>query len=249
MIHTIKAEFRKVLTVRSTYVLIFFMLVLEGLFGFYGNGIKAEPGQLLKDPHYLVNQISPAVLTLSVLVSLIGLLLVTHEYRYNTIMHTLTLSRTRRRVFIAKLVVISIITLLLTALLAALVPVLVYLGVQAGGHPIVHQSLSLGDLWWRVPIAAWGISIFALLLAFIIRSQVGAITVLLLLPSTIEPIFGGLLKDNQIYLPFSSLVGILQRNEAVHPPISYGHSAVIAFTYLVVGTVVALVLFQRRDAN
>jgi hypothetical protein len=160
MIHTIKAEFRKVLTVRSTYVLIFFMLVLEGLFGFYGN-----------------------------------------------------------------------------------------LGVQAGGHPIVHQSLSLGDLWWRVPIAAWGISIFALLLAFIIRSQVGAITVLLLLPSTIEPIFGGLLKDNQIYLPFSSLVGILQRNEAVHPPISYGHSAVIAFTYLVVGTVVALVLFQRRDAN
>jgi hypothetical protein len=65
-----------------------------------------------------------------------------------------------------------------------------------------------------------------------------------LIPGTVEQLLGLLLKKNQVYLPFSALGAVLEHNQ-----ISYVRAATVVGLYVVVGWIVAWVLFLRRDAN
>jgi ABC-2 type transport system permease protein len=180
-------------------------------------------------------------------VAICGILLITHEYRYNTIMHSLTLSRRRSQVFIAKIVIISLFVGITMAIFAVLSPLLTLAGIHLHGLNLVHQDVDLGTLWWRALFASWAYSMLAAILALTIRIQVGAIVAFFLAPGTIEGLLGLLLKKDQVYLPFTAVSGVLNHNGAQQ--ISYGRSAVIALIWIVVGYAIALVLFNRRDAN
>src|ERR1700733_14101281 len=100
MIPALKAEFRKLWTVRSTYLILAFVLVIAIFFGFYVSGWKIDKGAL-HDPGTLALDVTSAISAVSVFASLIGVLLVTHEYRFNTIMYTLTASNSRSKVLLA----------------------------------------------------------------------------------------------------------------------------------------------------
>lgn len=244
MMGNLRSEIRKLLTVRSTYVIFGLCLVLEGIFAFYGSGLKAKPADL-QNPHYLANQATSAITILGVLIALVGVLLVTHEYRYNTILHTLTASKNRTRVIIAKIATISLFAVIASAVLALLSPLLTDIGIHVKGLELVSQSMPYGDILWRSVYTGWGFSMLALLLAVIIRSQPGAIAALFLIPGTVEQLLGLLLKDKQVYLPFDSLGAVIEHNDHL----SYGHAALVALAYIAVGWLIAWALFLRRDAN
>jgi ABC-type transport system involved in multi-copper enzyme maturation permease subunit len=245
MTPAIKSELRKLVTVRSTYVILGFCLGLELLFAFYNDGLKVTTASL-HNPDYMAGEVTQAISVLMLVVAMIGVLLVTHEYRYNTITYTLTASNRRIKVLLAKLITISLFVVAASIILGFLSPLLVDLGLHVKGHNLVHQVFPVWNLLWRVAFAGWAFAMLALIMAFIIRTQFGAVVAVFLLPGTVEPLIGLMLKKHQDYLPFSSINSIVDRTNT---SISLGRAAMVASLYVILGWIIAWILFQRRDAN
>jgi len=259
MIAALKSEFRKLFSVRSTYTLLLVALILEIIFAFYGDGIKAAP-EALKNTGYLAGEIINAAQAISIFVALAGVLLIANEYRHNTIMYTLTSSNSRTRVLLAKTVCVSVFAVVFTIILGFLSPVFTALGLHAGGHQYVEQSIPIWSSLWRIAFYGWGFAMFGLIAAFIVRNQIGAIVTLFALPTTIEPLIGHLFKTAGHYFPFTLLGQVLQplfaaeqqagpKGAGPHDLLSYGHAALLYLIYVAVGGLVAWILFIRRDAN
>lgn len=244
MLANLKAEFRKVFTVRSTYVILLISLALELFFAFYATAYHASPRDAL-DPNLLSGEVVDAINFLGGLCAIVGILLITHEYRYNTIMYSLTSSKNRIRVLASKYVIISVFSVLFAAGFSMLAPLLAKLGFAAHGVTVAPQTFHVGDLLWRVVFFGWGMSMLALTFAAIIRIQVGALAALFLIPGTVEPLLGLLLKKHQAYLPYSSLNAVLNKSLEL----SHHQAALIALAYIAVGFVITAFLFQKRDAN
>jgi ABC-2 type transport system permease protein len=249
MITNLKAEFRKVFSVRSTYIILAFVLILEIVFAFWSSGWRIDAHDL-HNPATLTNDITSAVSAVSVFVALIAALLMTHEYRYNTIMYSLTLSKSRTRVLIAKILVISLVAVAFTVVVGALSPLLSVLGAHMNHLKFAPQTLHYGTLLWHSLFFGWGYAMAGLLIAALIRNQIGAIVALFLAPDTIEGILSLLLKKNTAYLPFSSLHAVIGQGmgQYLHV-ITPARSAAVFMVYLVIGWIIAWVLFVRRDAN
>jgi ABC-type transport system involved in multi-copper enzyme maturation permease subunit len=248
MMAALKAEFRKLWTVRSTYFILAFVLFIAVFFGFYVSGWKIDQADL-HNPATLALDVTSAISAVSVFASLIGVLLVTHEYRYNTIMYTLTAANSRSKVLLAKSLVVSGFAVVFALCLVVLSPVLSVLGAHAHHLTLVPQTLHYGDLLWRSLFFCWGYAMAGLIIASLIRSQVGAIVVLFIAPSTLEGLLGLLLKKNVVYLPFSSLSTVIGQGMNYNNSITPQRGALVFTGYLVVSGTVAWILFLRRDAN
>lgn len=244
MLTSIKSEFRKLLSVRSTYVIVLICLLLTVIFAFWAEGIRAVPESLQSDSK-LSSQITGAVGAVSLILALIGVLVITHEYRFNMIIYTLSASNSRIKSLAAKIIVLSIASVVLTLLFALVSPLLTKLGLAIKGYELVPQEFNFGQLWWRCLLYGWGYMMFGLLLGTLFRSQVGAIVTLLLAQATVEPLLGLLLKQNVMYLPFSALNNIISESAQM----SSFKAAIVFMTYMIVGWIVAFVLFVKRDAN
>jgi ABC-type transport system involved in multi-copper enzyme maturation permease subunit len=252
MMTTLKAEFRKLLSVRSTYIITALVVALVIFVAFYINGWRLSPADL-HDPSQLASDVTGA-LNITVFGAIVGILLMTHEYRYNTIMYTLTSSNSRSKVLLAKFITVSAYALFLAVLIGVLSPIMSYLGVHLHGHALVPQTLHYGNLAWRSLFYGWGYGMAGLLLAVLSRNQVASIVALFLIPDLGEQLLGLLLKHNTVYLPFSSLNQVIRYGTSVRDPninssLSPGKAAGVYCIYLVVGGIVAWILFLRRDAS
>jgi len=250
MINTLKAEFKKLLTVRSTYIITLLVTLLVIFVAFYIEGWRLDSAAL-RDPTQLASDVTNA-LNISVFGAIVAILLMSHEYRYNTIMHTLTNSNSRSKVLLSKFLVVSAYALFLAVLIGVLSPVMAYLGVHLHGHALVPQSLHYGDLIWRSLFYSWGYGMAGLLLALLTRNQVASIVALFLIPDLGEPLLGLLLKHNTVYLPFSSLNQVVRTGDMGNPnngTLTPGKAALVYGIYLVVGWLAAWILFLRRDAS
>lgn len=251
MIQAIKTEFRKLLTVRSTYVFTLLVIVAVMLIAFFLEGWNLNPSEL-RDPGQLASDVTGA-LTLSIFGAVVAILLVTHEYRYNTIMYTLTSSNSRSKVLLSKFVVISWYALFLSAIIAVLSPVMSYLGIHAHGHMLSPQTLHYFSLAWRSLFYGWGYAMAGLLLAFLTRNQVASIVSLFAIPTIVEQLLGFLLlKHNAVYMPFAALDQVIGNGPSSGPTssnLSAGKAALVYCVYLLVGGIVAYILFMKRDAN
>lgn len=246
MISSIKSEFRKLLSVRSTYVIVALATALVVFFAFYTEGIRVTQASL-HNSGLLANETKQAIVSVGLLGSLVGVLLVTHEYRYNTIMYTLTASRSRTRTLLAKLLVISCFALAFSLFVGVLSPIMTWLGVQVKGLHLVPQSIPIWDLLWKTLFVGWGFSMLAFIFAVIIRIQVGAISTMFLVPAMAEPLLGLLLKHNAVYLPYNSVQAVIQKIPA--GSISPGRAASVVLIYLAIGCLASWILFLRRDAS
>lgn len=246
---SLKAEFRKLLTVRSTYIITGFVVLLVTFIAFYVEGWRLNTAAL-HDPTQLASAVTGA-LNITIFGAIVAVLLMTHEYRYNTIMYTLTSSNSRSKVLFSKFIAISAYALFLSVLIGALSPVLVYLGVHAHGHSLAPQTLHYGDLIWRSLFYGWGYSIAGLLLAVLLRNQVATIAALFIIPGLGEQLLSLLLKHNTVYLPFSALAQVIRAGteNPSNGHLSPGKAAIVYCIYLVVGWFIAWILFLKRDAN
>src|SRR5262249_37402976 len=135
MIGALKAEFRKLLTVRSTYFVTLVIIVLTCLFTYAATSPefiedlnykptaqqKAEhvPGPLIKSKNLHSDKLRSNILEstgAAMPIAVVVLLLMAHEFRYNTITYTLTSSNSRSRVLLAKIIVGLAYTLVATVL-------------------------------------------------------------------------------------------------------------------------------------
>lgn len=249
MIQSIRSELRKLLTVRSTYVIIALCLAVVIFFAFYLEGYRQTAN--VRDPGLLAREITSAANALGIFIAIAGILLMTHEYRYNTIMYTLTASRGRTQTLLAKIIVISLFAVALTLLVCTLAPLLTYLGIQAKGLDIVPQNIPYADVYWRVAFYGWAYSMIALLISALIRNQVGAFAVFLLFPIMAESLLTLLLREKAIYLPFTAMNTVLSTfsQSPGSSTLTPERAALVTLGYLVVGWAIAWFLFLRRDAS
>lgn len=254
MKQALKAEFRKLFTARSTIVITGICILLVIFFAFYIEGLKINQASLA-DPNRLASEVTNAIMSIALLLSLVGLLLFSHEYRYNTISYTLTASNSRTRVLLAKILAVSCFALFLSLFIGALSPSLTYLAVQIKGLEFSPQVFPFWDLLWRSLFFGWAYAMAALLLAALIRSQVGALAVLFLLPTIGEGLLSLVLKNNAVYLPFTALQHVILTGQAASERtlmtgyLSPGKAALVFSAYLVIGWIVAWILFIKRDAG
>jgi len=249
MLAAVKSEFRKLLSVRSTYVITTIGLLLTIFVTGYVMGFKLK-GADLHDPNHYTSVITGALTSIPIILgSIVALLLITHEYRYNTILYTLTNSKSRSRVLAAKIITISVYALLLTLVVAVLAPLASYVGISLKGSHLAAQTIPFASLLWRSLYYGWTSLLAALAIGVLVRSQVGAIVTLFVIP-TVELMFTSLLKTKAVYLPFTGASNAI----LTHPPasqgtMSYDRAAIIFGIYLLIAWVVAWLLFLRRDAN
>ena len=245
MMSALRSEFRKLITLRSTYVILGLGLLLVILMDGWVNGYKHLEGV---GSGFLARIITSTIQGTSFLLGLLILLQITQEYRHNTIYHTLTLIRRRKTVVFAKAIVAS-----LTMLAGAGVFILVGVacgvaGLAASGEALGAQSITWGDIVAKGAMYIWGAGMFALILGLLLRNQVSAIVMYLFGVNIAEQLLSLLLKSNAGYLPFRALEGVI-----VQPNIpglfSSEKSMVIVLAWIVAGGAAAWFFFERRDAN
>ena len=244
MLATIKAEFRKLLTIRSTYFITALALVLLGFIAFYGMGYKSESvitNNMLRS--YIMNCIS----IIQIFGGIVAILLITHEYRYNTIMYTLTSSNSRLKVLFSKIIVMSAYAAVLAVVSAVLAGVLIVFGSNVAGHTIYASGLPLADMAWKALVFVVGGVLAGLVIGFLARSVVFAVVAYFLIPTTVEPLLNGLLKVSTNYLPFMAQNQIIMEGDpkAFSPLASAG----VFGAYLLGAWIIAAILFVRKDAN
>jgi ABC-2 type transport system permease protein len=245
MMPAIRAEVRKLLTVRSTYVITGLALALAGFLAFYVAGIKADAASVT-DPNFLRGVARGVEGVMGFFVGLVAILLVVHEYRYNTIMHTLTAARSRMDVFAAKIIVLSAFAAVAATLVLLVAVSFPTLGLMTRGMSLGTQHFDIVDALLRGVFFCWGWAMIGFILAIIIRSTAGAVTFLFIGPALLEQLLSLVLKENVAYLPFNILNQIVGEGR-----VTFGLTKTVSLfvLYVFIGWAVSLALFTRRDAN
>jgi ABC-type transport system involved in multi-copper enzyme maturation permease subunit len=247
MIPTLKSEFRKILSVRSTYGLIAFALVVVIFIAGFIEGFHSAP-EYLRGAGLLQSESTTAIMFVGFILAFVGLLLMGHEYRYNTIMYSLTAPNRRLKVFLSKFIIVATFGLVTSLIITFFSPLCTILGAALHGHHIGPQHFDYFAIIWRCVACGVAYALYALILVSIMRNQIGAIVTFLLLPLIGENILGLLLKKNVIYLPFTAAQAIANPQSMGNHTSSLHELGVVA-VYVAVGAVVSAVLFVRRDAN
>jgi ABC-type transport system involved in multi-copper enzyme maturation permease subunit len=246
MVATIKAEFRKLLTTRSTYGISIFALLLVGFIALYGMGYKGWED--INGPTALQNHMFNALSIYEIFIGIIAILLIAHEYRYNTIMYSLTISNSRLKLLLAKMSAIAIFTAIFTAIAVVLTFLELIIGIKLGGHTMMTQQVDVWSVIWRSLAYMCGGALAGLVIGFLTRSVVFAIVAFFIIPTTVETLLITLLKVDANYLPFSAQGQIIMSGGGadVFTPLA---SAGVFGAYLLGAWIIATILFVKRDAN
>jgi len=259
MTPTIKAEFKKLLTVRSTYLTsLAALLFVAGLVAFYGHGYKTAPSDL--NSLFLGGSITPFSSITAIAGAVIALLLLAHEYRYNTIVYTLTAANRRSKVLAAKIITVFVFVFVLSVVVVSASLAMSMAGVAAAGHTLPHQDINYITYLAKAVFLCEGYALFALLLAALVRNLVGALVILLVVPNTIEGLLSLVLKKHSVYMPFTALQQVVQPpviagSVPAHPEtaatgvLTAPKGAIVFLCYLIAGWIITWYLFLRRDAN
>lgn len=247
---TIKSELRKLLTIRSTYILIGIVILLTVLVNLYFEGYRGVTGSPASNlsTDAIREILNNSAGLAAMFIALIAILSMGHEYRYNTIMYTLLNNTHRAKVLIAKVLTTGMFSLVVGMLLMLFAVGCYIVGVELRGATLPAQNLDFWYMFGKLAFYFISYGLVGLLIATLLRSVIGAIAAFLILPVTIEPLASIPLKEKAIYLPFSSLDNILGVG-IMKSDVSPGKSMWVVGLYLLVGFLIAYLLFRRRDAN
>jgi ABC-type transport system involved in multi-copper enzyme maturation permease subunit len=189
-----------------------------------------------------------AIVFAGLLMAFVGLLLVGHEYRYSTIMYALTNSNRRLKVLAAKFLAVSTFTVAASVVIAFFSPLCTIVGAHLHGHQLGPQHFDYWSVIWRCAFVGWGYAMYAFILIFIMRNQVGGIVTFLMIPLIGESIISHIFTKSAQYMPFGMLQAVAAPQDLGNHTTS-GHAVTVALVYTVVGLLVGALLFLKRDAN
>jgi ABC-2 type transport system permease protein len=176
---------------------------------------------------------------------IVGVLVVTWEYRHGTITQTFLTVPRRERVVAAKTLAASLtgVLLSLAAIVLALAIALPWIGGEPGGQLDAEVWGRIGRLLATAALyAAIGVGVGA-----VVRAQALAIVLVFIWFFVLEPIVDGLVPDVGQYLPGRSLQTVAAAYGDQH--LSPGASAALALVYTGAAVAVGAVLTVRRDVT
>ena len=239
------AELLKLRTLRSTWgfglvALLFAGLVTAGNIG----GTQAADRF---DPELQFRIVLDGAFPAAVLSLLMGIILVTNEFRHGTIARTLLATPRRVRFVVVKLLAGAAAgaVLMFVMLVVIAATAIIWLG-------ILDVRLALGeaaDGVWRAFVAAVLAGVLGAAIGGAVHSQVGALVGVLVWMFVLEPICWvvlGLLDLDGVaeYLPAASLGGLV---DSTGEGLSWFRSVGVVLGWTAVATVLAVIRTKRRD--
>lgn len=245
------SEFVKLRTIRTPYALLLGTTLISGgaAAGFVGSG---SVDQNDADPALSLGQ---AASFGTLFVAVLGILIVTNEYRHGTIMTTFLAEPNRVRVLLAKLAAAGIAGLVfaLTAITVAAAVALPWLAGRGESLQLDGQAL---EAVGRVLLAFGLTAVFGAAVGAIVQSQVGAIVgwfIWIFVIESLITLLSGLLLTEvgepdpvSKFLPGSSLGGIVG-GEGSEFVLDGGGAVVLAIGYAIGLSVLAALSITRRD--
>jgi len=250
-VRILASELVKLRTIRTTYVLLLGSVLLSGgvAAGLVGSGSVDRKDE---DPALALGQGASFG---TIFVAVIGILIVTNEYRHGTIMSTFLTEPRRVRILVTKLAAAAIVGLAfaVTALGVAAAVALPWLAARDEALRLDGQAL---EAVGRVLLVFVLTAVFGAALGAIVQSQVGAIVGyfiwILVVESLITVVSGLLLTDLDEpdpvskFLPGSSLGGIIG-GEGSEFVLNGGGAAVLALGYAIALSALGALAITRRD--
>jgi ABC-2 type transport system permease protein len=239
------AELLKLRTLRSTWGFGLVALLFAGLVtaGHIGGAAQADRF----DPEFQFQVVLNGAFPASVLALLMGIILVTNEFRHGTIARTL-LATPRRGRFVA----VKLLTGAATGVALMLAMLVVIGSVAVIWLGILDVPLALGeaaDGLGRALLVTMVAGILGAAIGGAVQSQVGALVGVLVWMFVLEPICWvllGLLDLDGVsdYLPAASLGGAVDSNA---DGLSWARSVAVASAWAGVAAVLAVLRTRRRD--
>jgi ABC-2 type transport system permease protein len=239
------AEVLKLRTVRSTWGFLLVGLLFAGLVAAGNIGGSREEDRL--DPELQFRIVLDAAFPGSILALLLGIILVTNEFRHGTIARTLLATPRRARFVAVKLLAGGVTGAALMIAMLAVVAVISVIWLGVLDVPLAFGEAA--DGLWRALLVAALAGLLGAAIGGAVHSQVGALVGALLWMFVLEPICWvilGLLDLEGLsdYLPAASLGGAVDSSDEGLPwPASVG----LTLAWAALATVFALARTSRRD--
>jgi ABC-2 type transport system permease protein len=246
------AEVRKLWTVRTTWILTVFGLGLVGLTT--GTLVFSE---LVVGPFTgAEEQVAAAVDQIgsnAIIVLVVALLAMTTEFRHGTIGRTLQLTPGRALVLGAKLAVGVVYAAAFFVASAAIVATLLFAATITDGVSL-QLGGEVGRSVWQGLVGLALNGVFGVAVGALIRSQVVAITIVLVWLFVVENLFAALWPGIGRWLPFQALNALFLSDEVLTnvpegmaTPLEPSLALATFLGYVVLATVTAGLLLRHRD--
>ena len=239
------AELVKLRTLRSTWGFLLVALLFGGLVAAGNIGGSSESDRL--DPELQFRIVLDAAFPGSILALLLGIILVTNEFRHGTIARTLLASPRRPRFVGVKLFTGGVTGALLMAAMIVVIAVtaVIWLGIL----DVPLEAGEAADATWRALLVASLAGVLGAGIGGAVHSQVGALVGALLWMFVLEPICWvilGLLDLDGVseYLPAAALGGTVDTSDE---GLSWARSVAVALAWAGVAAVLAVLRTSRRD--
>jgi len=175
-------------------------------------------------------------------------LLMAHEYRYNTIVYTLTSNARRGRVLVSKILAATLFGAAYSIGLVLVIAVMYALFLVLHGTNLPPLGTSFLSVVGSLLLYYIGYALLGLIIATLVRSIVATVGIIFGMSFIVEPLLGVLaLHESAKYLPFASLDAVV--GSAHGFSLTSGNAIAMSGAYIVVGLLVAWALFELRDAT
>jgi ABC-2 type transport system permease protein len=247
MMRLYAAELLKLKTLRGTWGFAIVALGLAALFTAGGIGGASEEARF--EPGYQFRLILDMAFATGILSLLLGIVLVTNEFRHGTIARTLLASPRRWRLVATKLVTGATTGIALEAVALATTLSVAVIWLSALDVPLEHGDIADGAGRAFVGVVLAGV--LGAALGGAVHSQVGALVGALVWMFVVEPlcwVLLGLLDWEGVadYLPAASLGGVIDTADEGLP---FAGSVGMTLAWIALVTVLALVRTGRRDVT
>ena len=239
------AELLKLRTLRGTWG---FGLVTLGLAALFTAGnIGGTRAEARLEPDYQFRLVMDTAFATGIIALLLGIVLVTNEFRHGTISRTLLAAPRRWRLVVTKLLTGATVGFVLELVTLATLLTISVIWLKALDVPFVAGDLADGAARSLVAVVLAGL--LGAALGGAVHSQVGALVGALVWMFVVEPLCWALLglldwDGAAEYLPAASLGGIIDTNDEGLP---FAGSVGMTVVWAVVLSVLALVRTSRRD--
>jgi ABC-2 type transport system permease protein len=246
--HLYAAELLKLRTLRSTWGFALVTLLFAGLMT--AANIGGSPPEDRNDPELQFRIPLDVAFTASILALLMGIILVTNEFRHGTIARTLLATPRRGRFVMVKLLAGASVGvgLFVASLVVAVVMAVIWLGVL--DVPLEPGEWSDGAR--RALVATVIAGVFGAAIGGAVHSQVGALVGVLVWMFVLEPICWVLLgvapyvdlEGVAEYLPAAALGGTV---DSEGEGLSWARAVLVSLGWTALAAAIALVRTSRRD--
>ena len=250
--NALRGELRKLWTVRTTWVITALgwgMVVLFTATALFTTVVNERFTGTDTEVAAAVEQLGST----AIVVLIVALLAMTTEFRFGTIGRTFQIVPSRTRVLLAKLGAGIFYALAYYASSLVLVGVLLGLAALVHGVALSVGALTIAALW-QAPVALALNAVLGVAVGALLRSQVAAITAVLLWFFVAENLIVSLRPTAGRWLPFQALNSLFIGEEARQAAVEAGMSLLAApnalalfLTYVTAVSIAAVTLLRTQD--